>query len=125
MTLDFDAYRDWRAQNHRLQATSDPYTQEQPLHSLAVRSPADNSILTGEKAAIVAVPQPGDQPAPYPISFSQIVDLITTGQTVPGIKDVPDTVLVGQDSRPSTTKRKKPWEKMDDEAQGVVADTQT
>jgi len=51
--------------------------------------------------------------APYPTSFSQIVELITNGQPIPGIKDVPDTVLEGQASQPSIAKRKKPWEKDD------------
>lgn len=126
MTLDFDAYRDWQAQPHRLQVTSDPCTQEQPTQSLAASNPPDNPILpTGENAPNGAIPQPGDQLAPYPISFSQIVDLITSGKTIPGIKDVPDTVLEGQESRPSTAKRKKPWERIDDKAQGVAANTQT
>ena len=52
-----------------------------------------------------------EPPAPYPISFSQIVELITTGQPIPGIKEVPNTLLEGQASQPTTTKRKKPWEK--------------
>lgn len=52
-----------------------------------------------------------DPPAPYPISFSQIVELITTGQPIPGIKEVPDTLLEGQASQATTAKRKKPWEK--------------
>lgn len=52
-----------------------------------------------------------EPPAPYPISFSQIVELITTGQPIPGIKEVPNTLLEGQASQPTTAKRKKPWEK--------------
>ena len=48
--------------------------------------------------------------ARYPTSFSQIVELITSGQPVPGIKDVPDTVLLGQESPAVIVKRKKPWE---------------
>lgn len=52
-------------------------------------------------------------PAPYPTSFSQIVDLITNGQPIPGIKEVPDTILLGQESRAVTAKRKKPWERDD------------
>ena len=52
-------------------------------------------------------------PAPYPTSFSQIVELITTGQPVPGIKDIPDTILEGQASQVTSAKRKKPWEKDD------------
>ena len=54
-----------------------------------------------------------EPPAPYPTSFSQIVDLITNGQPIPGIKDVPDTLLTGQESQPTTAKRKKPWEDQD------------
>ena len=50
-------------------------------------------------------------PAPYPTSFSQIVELITSGDPIPGIKKVPDTVLQGRSSQPTTVKRKKPWEK--------------
>ena len=49
--------------------------------------------------------------APYPISFSHIVELITSGGPIPGIKEVPDTVLEGQASLPTTVKRRKPWEK--------------
>ena len=54
-----------------------------------------------------------DPPAPYPTSFSQIVNLITTGQQIPGVKQVPDTLLAGQESHPTTAKRKKPWEQSD------------
>lgn len=50
---------------------------------------------------------------PYPTSFSQIIELITNGHPIPGIKEVPDTILEGQASQPSTAKRKKPWEKDD------------
>ena len=54
-----------------------------------------------------------EPPAPYPTSFSQIVELITSGEPIPGIKEVPDIVLEGQASKPTTVKRKKPWEKDD------------
>ena len=54
-----------------------------------------------------------EPPAPYPTSFSQVVELITTGQPIPGIKDIPDTVLEGRASQATPVKRKKPWEKDD------------
>lgn len=58
------------------------------------------------------IPLSSSEPsAPYPTSFSQIVDLITTGQPIPGLKEVPDTLLTGQQSQPITVKRKKPWER--------------
>ena len=54
-----------------------------------------------------------EPPAPYPTSFSQIVELITSGDPIPGIKEVPDTVLQGRSSQPTTVERRKPWEKDD------------
>lgn len=54
---------------------------------------------------------PAEPPAPYPLSFNHIVELITTGQPIPGIKEIPNTVLEGQASQPAQAKRKKPWEK--------------
>ncbi|KAL0259245.1 hypothetical protein SLS55_006750 [Diplodia seriata] len=55
--------------------------------------------------------QQQQQEAPYPTSFAHIVELITTGQPIPGIKEIPDTVLEGQGTAPVASKRKKPWEK--------------
>ena len=52
-----------------------------------------------------------EPPAPYPTSFSQMVELITTGQPIPGIKEIPDTVLEGRASQATPVRRKKPWEK--------------
>ena len=57
-----------------------------------------------------------EPPAPYPISFGQIVELITSGEPIPGIKEVPATVLDGQTSQPTTAKRRKPWETGDGDA---------
>ena len=51
-----------------------------------------------------------EEAAPYPASFNQIVDLITNGQPVPGVRDIPNTILSGQGSEPMRIKRKKPWE---------------
>ena len=42
-----------------------------------------------------------------------MVELITTGQPIPGIKQIPDTVLEGRSSQATLVKRKKPWEKDD------------
>ncbi|OJJ44849.1 hypothetical protein ASPZODRAFT_99785 [Penicilliopsis zonata CBS 506.65] len=51
-----------------------------------------------------------EQQPVYPSSFSHIVDLITSGQPIPGIQQIPDTVLTGHTSSSSTPKRRKPWE---------------
>ncbi|KKY13045.1 putative myb dna-binding domain protein [Diplodia seriata] len=80
--VDFDAYKAYRAST--------------PTPS-AVPTTAPNGLAPQE--------------APYPTSFAHIVELITTGQPIPGIKEIPDTVLEGQGTAPVASKRKKPWEK--------------
>lgn len=55
---------------------------------------------------------PPPAPAPYPTSFSAIVELISSGKPIQGIKEIPKTVLEGQGSLVTVkTPRKKPWEK--------------
>lgn len=49
--------------------------------------------------------------APKPASFAEICDMIANGTPIPGIKDIPDTILEGQSSESQTSTRKKPWEK--------------
>ncbi|KAK9428059.1 hypothetical protein V1505DRAFT_395520 [Lipomyces doorenjongii] len=53
-----------------------------------------------------------DNTAPYPSSFAHIVELITSGKEVPGIKQIPN-ILLGEtsSSRPERPQRRKPWAK--------------
>jgi len=68
---------------------------------------------------------PNEPPAPYPTSFAHIVELVTTGQPIPGIKDIPDTLLTGQGSAAAQSRRKKPWEKDQAESSGDAVDGAT
>ena len=47
---------------------------------------------------------------PYPRSFAEVVELIHSGSSIPGIEAVPDTLLEGQASTTTAARRKKPWE---------------
>ena len=47
---------------------------------------------------------------PYPMTFNHIVELITNGKPVPGVREIPNTLLEGQASEAKQEKRKKPWE---------------
>jgi hypothetical protein len=49
--------------------------------------------------------------APKPASFAEICELIAEGKPIPGIKDIPDTVLEGHSTVSQAAKRTKPWEK--------------
>lgn len=117
--IDFDAYREWHARQGSPVRTecAEVLSQDRTLtidSAEAEFPPTDSSLrvpgLPGRDSAASTEPGVGEPPAPYPVSFSQIVELITAGQQVPGIKEVPDTLLEGQASRAVKAKRRKPWE---------------
>ncbi|KAH7117672.1 hypothetical protein B0J11DRAFT_536457 [Dendryphion nanum] len=99
--IDFDSYRAYHA-------THSPSTQSNGATISATptsTTEAAGGILPG------ASTNTNEPPAPYPTSFAHIVELITNGQPIPGIKDIPNTVLTGQGTEAAKAKRRKPWEK--------------
>ncbi|KAL9129257.1 MAG: hypothetical protein Q9217_002237 [Psora testacea] len=111
--IDFYAYKAWRADRH---ASCDLTNGTAPLsysNSSAASAAATSSSAVEWSPTLRHEPtsDPTGPPAPYPTTFSQIMKLISTGQPIPGIKDVPDTVLEGHASRSMAGKRRKPWEK--------------
>ncbi|KAI9831210.1 MAG: hypothetical protein M1819_005138 [Sarea resinae] len=88
IAVDFDAYKSWREQNLP------------KMSNYASMPPSVNLASTSS-----------DPSAPYPNSFEHIVELIASGQSIPGIRDIPDTVLEGEETQSTAVRRKKPWEK--------------
>ena len=115
--IDFDAYKAYRDARNRPPPT--PPTSNNVLsHSVvdevleSSNKTAVHSAPTTEPGGIMPTPASASEPAaPYPTSFAQIVELITSGQPIPGIKEIPPTVLEGQGTQASKPRRKKPWEK--------------
>lgn len=100
--LDFAAFKAWLAENAGAAQSSHP--------SCQAVEPAMLSNLT----------QTSTQEPTYPSSFAHIVELITTGQPIPGIQQIPDTVLTGHDTSSEQPKRLKPWEKERDKTSEAV-----
>ena len=97
--LDFAAFKVWLAQN----------------------AGAAQSSCQAAKPTMLSNPtRTSAQEPTYPSSFAHIVELITTGQPIPGIQQIPDTVLTGHDTSSEQPKRLKPWEKERDNAGEVV-----
>ncbi|KAK5002958.1 hypothetical protein LTR16_006563 [Cryomyces antarcticus] len=125
--VDFDQYKSWRQQNASPapNGTGGLLTRSPPLPepSGSSTATAPNVPSTAPSNAITetgASPAAGSaEQAPYPTSFAHIVDLITTGQPIPGIKEIPPTILEGQGTQSSTSRRKKPWEK-DEQTEGLT-----
>lgn len=104
MNIDFDGYKAYRTARGR------------PPPTPPTTAPRAAAAPVGDDASGGIMPAPADAsepPAPYPTSFAHIVELITSGQPVPGIKEIPSTVLTGQGTEPVKQRRKKPWEKDD------------
>jgi len=51
-----------------------------------------------------------EEDGPPRLSYAELIELIQSGAPIPGIKDIPDTVLEGQGSAAEASKRRKPWE---------------
>ncbi|KAL8732552.1 MAG: hypothetical protein Q9181_003923 [Wetmoreana brouardii] len=115
ITVDFEAYKAWRLEQNLPPVTADSFPVPDP-------SPISDSRPNGISSGTEAKPLDNSaQPAaPYPSSFSQIVDLITKGEPILGIKEVPAILLTGQESAATTAKRKKPWER--DEVAASIAE---
>ncbi|KAJ6072535.1 hypothetical protein N7467_010620 [Penicillium canescens] len=98
--IDFAAFKSWLA-SQSTGKSQIPDSQEDSSQASTGLSPEQN--MAGSTNA---------EPA-YPSSFAHIVELITTGQPIPGIQDIPDTVLTGHDISSEKPRRRKPWEKED------------
>ncbi|KAB8234625.1 hypothetical protein BDV23DRAFT_150988 [Aspergillus alliaceus] len=103
--VNFAAYKAWLNSDPPTNTAEDEAigTTSQQLKASAADIPSstEHTIQTSGLA----------QEPTYPSSFAHIVELITTGQPIPGIQQIPDTVLKGRDTPSTKPKRRKPWEK--------------
>ncbi len=100
--VDFDGYKRW-------------------VESILLDGPATNGVAVQPPNGIVdaanveegygnVTGDGGMSQAPKPASFAEICDMISEGKPIPGIKDIPDTILEGRASDSQAQKRRKPWE---------------
>jgi hypothetical protein len=111
--VDFHAYEQWELERTRIASRDAPAPSHGPEGIVSNEHqdrqiPADGVQPSSQPSADAA---PSAASAPYPLSFNHVVELIAAGQPIPGIKEIPDTVLEGQASESVKAKRKKPWEK--------------
>ena len=95
--VDFEGYKRW-VENGQTNGLG-----SQPVEDAPAVQAAESQSASTESGAM------GD--APKPASFAEICELIAEGKPIPGIKDIPDTVLEGQSTVSQAAKRTKPWEK--------------
>lgn len=101
--LNLDEYYTWKRINHaKIQEITDE------VDEVEVKS-IDQGAASNQAEV---------EDAPYSSNYQQLVELIVSGKPVPGIKNIPDTVLTEQKSESTASTRPKPW------ARSVEQDTE-
>ncbi|KAF5604578.1 hypothetical protein FPCIR_788 [Fusarium pseudocircinatum] len=120
VNIDFSAYKAWLASNPDYQ-TPDVLPEEYRQQDVANASPVP--VLDWQKAAPktdlyidrkAAAAQSGSQHQPsYPMGFAEMIQLIQEGKPVPGIRQIPNTVVRDPTVKPVGARAvpRKPWEK--------------
>lgn len=75
------------------------------LHNQVDKKEPKIQEITPEEALTEALTE-----APYSSNYQELVELIVAGKPVPGIKEIPDTILPEKSSKPVQQQRTKPWE---------------
>ncbi|ODV80494.1 uncharacterized protein CANTADRAFT_47580 [Suhomyces tanzawaensis NRRL Y-17324] len=94
--LNLDDYQQWKLVN------GDKYAKNKKITEVRDEDETKPKELT--QAATTEDP-------PYSSNYQDLVELIVSGKPVPGIKDIPDTVLTEKSSVSEAKQRTKPWEK--------------
>ncbi|KAF3396477.1 hypothetical protein F1880_007353 [Penicillium rolfsii] len=95
--IDFAAYKAWLA------GASSESNAATAVSEQSNEASTGTTVTTTESAT-------APEPRP-PTSFAHIVELIATGRPIPGIQEIPDTVLEGHAVASEKPHRRKPWEK--------------
>jgi len=117
--VDFDGYKQW-VENNQSSASFAMPNGAGNNHGLTTQLGEGYVAAVGEENA--GAGGGGMSNAPKPASFAEICEMIAEGKPIPGIKDIPDTILEGQASESQMGKRRKPWEK--DDATPALAQSQ-
>ncbi|KAF5532101.1 hypothetical protein FMEXI_12651 [Fusarium mexicanum] len=120
VSIEFSAYKAWLASNPEYQPP-DVLPEEYRQRDVANASPVP--VLDWQKAAPktdlyvdrkTAAAQSGSQDQPsYPMGFAEMIKLIQEGKPVPGIRQIPNTVVRDPTVKPVGARAvpRKPWEK--------------
>lgn len=103
--IDLEGYKDWRKRQEASQLV--------PLSAQAIQLQPQNgrNNVEGAHGSNGETADASGLEPQYPTSFQDIIELIQSGKSIPGIRDIPDTVLVDQGTQARQGRRQKPWEK--------------
>ena len=79
----------------------------------------DTETLQSSKSPDESKPASKDPDEGPRFSYQEVVEMIQNGKPIPGIKEIPNTILEGQGTTPAASRRRKPWEKDAGQADGL------
>ncbi|WEW56331.1 hypothetical protein PRK78_001774 [Emydomyces testavorans] len=109
--LDFVTYKAWLQSHPSDDSQCQAQSQDQSSTPSAQTAPSAPPLSPN------ATTTQQQQEPTYPSSFAHIVELITTGQPIPGIQQIPDTILTGHEGPSTATRRRKPWEELEESSE--------
>ncbi|KAF5618305.1 uncharacterized protein FTJAE_12236 [Fusarium tjaetaba] len=120
VNIDFSAYKAWLASNPDYQPPDvlpEEYRQRDaanvsPVPALDWQKAAPKTDLYIDRKTAAAQSGSQDQPS-YPMGFAEMIQLIQEGKPVPGIRQIPNTVVRDPAVKPVGARAvpRKPWEK--------------
>ncbi|CAI2185870.1 14546_t:CDS:2 [Funneliformis geosporum] len=105
--FDYNDYLVWKTNLNKSASSHLEGNQSNIKSSSVVLSTDSQEISTKDERPEQATT---DNPQ-YPQSFQQVVEMLATGQQIPGIKQIPNELNKGTPSNPTFKPRPKPWEK--------------
>ena len=103
--MDFQGYEEWQRKQNQTVI---------PSASGGLQPSAGNPVAVAERVSNAGSEVNGSSvsdDAPTRATFAEICEMIAQGKPIPGVKEIPDTILEGQGTHASANRRKKPWEK--------------
>ncbi|RGP80828.1 hypothetical protein FLONG3_1060 [Fusarium longipes] len=120
VNIDFDAYKTWLAGKQDYQPPDvlpEEYRQHTEVNVVSTpaldwQKAAPKTDLYIDRKAAAAQPGSQDQPN-YPMGFAEMIKLIQEGKPVPGIRQIPNTIIRDPAVKPVGNRAvpRKPWEK--------------
>lgn len=101
--VSFNAYKSYLL---ALESQKDVFNSKEQC-SLTTTSYQASLNIQAESSSRTLIPK---KAAPYPPSFAEIISLIAKNSPIPGIRDIPSTVIPEQASVAVAPMRKKPWD---------------
>lgn len=93
--INLDDYEDWKLHS------GDKFAKNKQIEEELGKDISENTTTNDQT----------NSDPPYSSNYQEVVELLMLGKPIPGIKQIPDTVLTDQGSTASASQRTKPWEK--------------